>query len=157
MSGAARRPFDDRDDRGDLANPQPSQFRSERFDLARGRPSPLWPRRIWTIPTDGYGNCKDYALAKRKDLAAAGFPILALRMAIVITPREKRHAVLTVATDKGDFVLDNLENDIVAWKRHRLHLDRTAGRHQPDELGISPTAHYGRREYRFAGWQDNSA
>ena len=84
----------------------------------------IWPEddlahygraEYWTIPTDGYGNCKDYALAKRKDLAAAGFPILALRMAIVITPRQARHAVLTVATDKGDFVLDNLENDIVAW------------------------------------------
>ena len=69
----------------------------------------------WTIPTDGYGDCEDYALAKRKELIAAGFPEPALRIAIVVTPREARHAVLTVVTDKGDFVLDNLRNDVVAW------------------------------------------
>jgi len=69
----------------------------------------------WTIPTDGYGDCEDYALAKRKQLIGAGFPEPALRIAIVITPREARHAVLTVDTDKGDYVLDNLNDDVVAW------------------------------------------
>jgi predicted transglutaminase-like cysteine proteinase len=69
----------------------------------------------WTIPTDGYGDCEDYALAKRKQLIGVGFPEPALRIAIVITPREARHAVLTVATDKGDYVLDNLSNAVVAW------------------------------------------
>jgi len=69
----------------------------------------------WTIPTDGYGDCEDYALVKRKDLIAAGLPASALRIAIVVTPREARHAVLTVGTDRGDYVLDNLSNEIVAW------------------------------------------
>lgn len=69
----------------------------------------------WTIPTDGYGDCEDYALTKRKELIDAGLPEPALRMAVVVTPDEERHAVLTVATDKGDFVLDNLRNNIVAW------------------------------------------
>ena len=69
----------------------------------------------WTIPTDGYGDCEDYALTKRKELIDAGFPEPALRIAIVVTPREARHAVLTVVTDKGDYVLDNLSNDVVAW------------------------------------------
>jgi hypothetical protein len=32
-----------------------------------------------------------------------------------MTPREARHAVLTVATDKGDYVFDNLRDDVVAW------------------------------------------
>jgi predicted transglutaminase-like cysteine proteinase len=71
--------------------------------------------RSWTIPTDGYGGCEDYALTKRKDLIADGFPEPTLRIAVVVTPREARHAVLTVATDKGDFVLDNLRDDVVAW------------------------------------------
>ncbi|MGA7676564.1 MAG: transglutaminase-like cysteine peptidase [Rhizomicrobium sp.] len=84
----------------------------------------IWPEddqshygraEYWTIPTDGYGNCHDYALTKRKQLIDAGFPEPALRIAIVITPREERHAVLTVATDKGDYVLDNLNGDVVAW------------------------------------------
>jgi len=69
----------------------------------------------WTIPTDGYGDCEDYALVKRRDLIAEGFPVSALRLAIVIAPREARHAVLTVVTDKGDYVLDNLSDNVVAW------------------------------------------
>jgi predicted transglutaminase-like cysteine proteinase len=69
----------------------------------------------WDLPADGYGNCKDYALVKRKELIAAGLPERALRLAIVVVPREGRHVVLTVATDKGDFVLDNLNDDVRPW------------------------------------------
>jgi predicted transglutaminase-like cysteine proteinase len=86
----------------------------------------IWPEddkdhygraEYWTIPTDGYGNCKDYALTKRKALIAAGLPIGALRIAIVLTPDLERHAVLTVTTDRGDFVLDNMRDDIIAWNQ----------------------------------------
>jgi predicted transglutaminase-like cysteine proteinase len=66
----------------------------------------------WTIPTDGRGDCKSYVLAKRKALIEDGFPEPALRIAVVITPLLLRHAVLTVATDQGDLVLDNLRDDI---------------------------------------------
>jgi len=71
----------------------------------------------WDIPNDGRGNCKDYALTKRKLLIDAGFPELALRIAIVLTPAGERHAVLTVATDRGDFVLDNLTGEIRPWSQ----------------------------------------
>ena len=86
----------------------------------------IWPEddmrhygrgEYWDIPADGYGNCKDYALTKRKTLADAGLPQRALRIAIVVTPRNKRHAVLTVTTDKGDYVLDNLTDDVLPWKQ----------------------------------------
>jgi len=69
----------------------------------------------WNIPTDGLGDCEDYALTKRKELADAGYPISALRIAIVVTPQSERHAVLTVATDRGDFVLDNLNDEVQGW------------------------------------------
>jgi predicted transglutaminase-like cysteine proteinase len=69
----------------------------------------------WNIPTDGFGDCEDYALTKRRDLMAAGFPASALRIAVVITWRNERHAVLTVATDRGDYVLDNLTRTIRSW------------------------------------------
>jgi predicted transglutaminase-like cysteine proteinase len=69
----------------------------------------------WTIATDGYGDCEDYALTKRKTLIDAGLPELALRMAVVITPRAEMHAVLVVSTDRGDYVLDNLTSDILPW------------------------------------------
>lgn len=84
----------------------------------------IWPEddekhygrsEFWTIPTDGLGDCDDYAVTKRKDLIDAGFPISALRLAVVYSPQSGRHAVLTVKTDKGDLVLDNLRNDIVSW------------------------------------------
>lgn len=84
----------------------------------------IWPEddqthygraEYWNIPTDGYGDCEDYALTKRKALIDQGFPQPALRIAVVDTPRNGRHAVLTVATDKGDFVLDNLRDEIVSW------------------------------------------
>lgn len=84
----------------------------------------IWPEddqrhygraEYWNIPTDGLGDCEDYALTKRKELAAAGYPISALRIAIVVTGQGERHAVLTVATDKGDLVLDNLNDDVKVW------------------------------------------
>lgn len=84
----------------------------------------IWPEtderhygrgEYWDIPTDGYGNCKDYALTKRKKLIEAGLPERALRVAIVVTPRENRHVVLTVSTDHGDLVLDNLNDDVKPW------------------------------------------
>ena len=71
----------------------------------------------WNIPTDGYGDCEDYALTKRKELMAAGFPEPSLRVALVVTWRNERHAVLTVSSDRGDFVLDNLTGEIVGWDK----------------------------------------
>jgi predicted transglutaminase-like cysteine proteinase len=71
----------------------------------------------WNIPTDGYGDCEDYALTKRKELIAAGFPEPSLRLAVVVDWRNERHAVLTVASDRGDFVLDNLTGEIVSWDK----------------------------------------
>jgi len=84
----------------------------------------IWPEddlkhygraEFWTIPTDGYGDCDDYAVTKRKELLDAGFPVSALRLAVVYSPRTARHAVLTVTTDKGDLVLDNMAETIVSW------------------------------------------
>lgn len=84
----------------------------------------IWPEsderhygvaEYWDIPKDGYGNCHDYALTKRKELIDAGLPERALRVAIVVTPRENRHAVLTVTTDRGDLVLDNLNDSVKPW------------------------------------------
>jgi predicted transglutaminase-like cysteine proteinase len=86
----------------------------------------IWPEEdqkhygrgeYWTIPTDGYGDCEDISLTKRKRLMDAGLPEGALRIAVVETPGQETHAVLTVVTDKGDFVLDNMRQDIVTWDK----------------------------------------
>ena len=62
----------------------------------------------WDYPVDGKGDCKIYALFKRKLLIERGFPRQALLMTIVRDLNGDGHAVLTVKTDRGDFVLDNL-------------------------------------------------
>ena len=72
---------------------------------------------FWTIPLDGFGDCDDYVLVKRKALLNLGFPEPALRIAEVFLAGLERHAVLTVKTDRGNFVLDNLRDDVVAWNR----------------------------------------
>ncbi len=95
----------------------------------------------WTIPTDGYGDCEDYALAKRKQLIDAGFPRPALRLAIVITPLEGRHAVLSVATDKGDYVLDNLSDGVVAWNTAGYTwIERQDAKHPLAWVSLQPQA-----------------
>ncbi len=69
----------------------------------------------WDYPIDGKGDCKIYALFKRKLLIERGFPRQALLMTIVRDLNGEGHAVLTVKTDRGDFVLDNLSGDIRPW------------------------------------------
>jgi predicted transglutaminase-like cysteine proteinase len=69
----------------------------------------------WTIPTDGFGDCEDYVVAKRQVLMHLGLPEPALRIAVVLTRNFVRHAVLTVVTDEGNFVLDNLHDEVVSW------------------------------------------
>jgi predicted transglutaminase-like cysteine proteinase len=69
----------------------------------------------WDYPVDGKGDCKIYALFKRKLLLDAGFPRQALLMTVVYDLHGEGHAILTVKTDKGDFVLDNLVDNIRSW------------------------------------------
>lgn len=69
----------------------------------------------WDYPTDGKGDCKVYALYKRKLLLDAGFPRQALLMTIVRDLDNNGHTILTVKTDRGDFVLDNLAEEIRPW------------------------------------------
>ncbi len=70
---------------------------------------------FWTIPSDGFGDCEDYAHTKRKDLISAGLPASAVRIAVVYSIKTALHAVLTVSTDKGDMVLDSLTDKILLW------------------------------------------
>lgn len=60
----------------------------------------------------GNGDCEDFALTKRAKLIQAGWPSSALLMTVVRTRRGDGHAVLTVRTNEGDFVLDNLHSSI---------------------------------------------
>jgi predicted transglutaminase-like cysteine proteinase len=69
----------------------------------------------WNYPDDGYGDCEDYALEKRKMLIQAGWPREALLMTVVRDKNGDGHAILTAKTDKGEYILDNQTGDILLW------------------------------------------
>lgn len=71
----------------------------------------------WDFAEDGYGDCEDYQLVKRKRLIEAGFPRRALRMTVVIDEEGAGHAVLMVRTDRGDFILDNKQSAVLSWRQ----------------------------------------
>lgn len=63
------------------------------------------------------GRCEEYALAKRSQLIDLKLPSSALLLAVGIVPSGEVHLVLIVVTDRGDFVLDNLRQNVVRWDR----------------------------------------
>jgi predicted transglutaminase-like cysteine proteinase len=69
----------------------------------------------WDYPSDGEGDCEDYVLLKRKRLIEAGLPRQALLITVVSDLKGEGHAVLTVKTDRGEFILDNQNPRVVAW------------------------------------------
>ncbi|WP_246660185.1 transglutaminase-like cysteine peptidase [Rhizobium sp. FKL33] len=68
----------------------------------------------WAYPTD-VGDCEDYVLLKQKLLVKKGFSPADLLITVVLQPNGEGHAVLTVRTDRGDFVLDNMRNKVLLW------------------------------------------
>jgi len=72
---------------------------------------------VWAYPTDGFGDCEDYALAKRKALIADGWNPSTLLMTVVRERDGAGHAVLMVRTDRGDLVLDNQDGRVLVWSQ----------------------------------------
>jgi predicted transglutaminase-like cysteine proteinase len=70
---------------------------------------------FWTIMDGHGGDCEDFALTKRKRLWEAGLNPAHLLPAIGKTAMSQGHCVLLVDTDKGAYVLDNIEPRILAW------------------------------------------
>ena len=56
-------------------------------------------------------------LLKRKLLLAEGLPRQALLVTIVKDENGEGHAILTVKTDRGDFILDNMSDEVKPWAR----------------------------------------
>lgn len=76
----------------------------------------------WDIPSGRHpvGDCEDFALAKKASLISQGWPRSALLLAVANIPgadiAARRHAVLIVVTDQGNFVLDNRRLKILTWE-----------------------------------------
>ena len=69
---------------------------------------------FWAYP-DGYGDCEDIALEKRRQLIEAGWEPSTLLIAVVREHNGNGHAVLMVRTDRGALVLDNQDGMIRVW------------------------------------------
>ncbi|WP_026622106.1 putative transglutaminase-like cysteine proteinase [Ensifer sp. WSM1721] len=69
---------------------------------------------VWSYP-GAQGDCEDFALEKRKRLMQKGFSASNLLMTVVRKPDGEGHAVLTVRTAQGDFILDNLDSGVKLW------------------------------------------
>jgi predicted transglutaminase-like cysteine proteinase len=70
----------------------------------------------WAYPTQ-FGDCEDYVLLKRRFLIEKGVSPSNALITVVRKPDGEGHAVLTIRTDKGDFVLDNLTDRVRNWNR----------------------------------------
>ena len=55
-----------------------------------------------------YGDCNDYAVTKRHELLARGWPAHSLLLTEVVVASGEHHLIVVVRTSEGDFVLDNL-------------------------------------------------
>lgn len=75
----------------------------------------------WTLlEPGGAGDCEDIALTKRDELMSRGWPAGALRPAFCYAYNQpvdgdEIHAVLTVETDAGTYVLGNLDDSVRTW------------------------------------------
>ncbi|WP_041320177.1 transglutaminase-like cysteine peptidase [Hyphomicrobium denitrificans] len=74
----------------------------------------------WTLPKTR-GDCEDYALLKRHRLIARGWPSSAFLMTVVRDEKNEGHAVLTVRTTLGDYILDNKIDIVRLWNQTPYH------------------------------------
>ena len=89
----------------------------------------------WSQPTDRKGDCEDYALLKRKLLIEAGWPRQALLVTVVLDTKGGGHTVLTVITDRGEFILDNLKDEIRRPDRTGYRFLKRQSQEDPNRLG----------------------
>lgn len=82
--------------------------------IARSDASVYGMTDFWTL-AGKFGDCEDYALTKQLLLRQRGWPMTAMLMTVVRDENGEGHAILTVRTSRGDYVLDNRQARIVAW------------------------------------------
>ncbi len=105
----------------------------------------------WSYPDDGYGDCEDYVLLKRRLLIQAGWPREALLITVVRDRKDEGHAVLTVKTDRGEFILDNQAEAILPWFETGYRFVKRQSQRDPNawvSLGIPPAVRTSTR----TGW-----
>lgn len=79
-------------------------------------------RDYWTLPRNGKGDCEDYVLLKRAKLMSRG--ISPSQLLITMVQGSEPHIVLTVRTDHGDYILDNMRGKCCRWSRRPIVTSR---------------------------------
>lgn len=106
-------------------------------DFVNGRISPVTDQdlyntpELWTYP-ERSGDCEDYVLLKRRHLIDLGWPPQTLLITVVRDIDNGGHAVLTVVTDLGDFILDNQNPDILPWMSTRYTYHKRQSQNGPN-------------------------
>lgn len=65
------------------------------------------------------GDCEDYVVSKRDALIKKGFGSRYLLIALCQLSTGEKHAVLVVKSKVGDYILDNLTNDLIPKVKSR--------------------------------------
>lgn len=87
----------------------------------------------WSFAATGKGDCEDYVLEKRRELIRRGWPMSSLLITVVIDKEGGGHAVLTVVTDRGEFILDNQTDAVLPWSSSELTFIR---RQSPENQNV---------------------
>lgn len=103
----------------------------------------------WTLPSKA-GDCEDYVLLKQRELIAQGWPRSALLITVVLDEQGDGHAVLTVRTAQGDFVLDNKHSRVELWRDVPYTFIKRQSYRSPN-LWVSLTPRLGRSAVSAAG------
>jgi len=95
----------------------------------------------WDYPDTGKGDCEDFSLLKRRLLIAEGLPAGTLLVTVVKDAKKEGHAVLTVRTTRGDFILDNLNDEMKPWDQTGYRFVKRQSHSHPNlwvQLGEPP-------------------
>ena len=91
----------------------------------------------WDYPDDGFGDCEDIQLLKRKLLMDRHLSRRAMLMTVVIDEIGEGHAVLMIRTDKGDLILDNKTNVVLPWQRTGYSFVKREGQDSSDWVSLN--------------------
>ncbi len=85
----------------------------------------------WELPQN-VGDCEDYVLLKRQLLAERGYPLSSLLITVARDADGGGHAVLTVVTNVGDFILDNVNSQVLEWRDAELYYLKRQSQKNPN-------------------------
>jgi predicted transglutaminase-like cysteine proteinase len=103
----------------------------------------------WEYPSTA-GDCEDYVLLKKRYLEGLGFPAESLLITVVLDENGDGHAVLTVRTNGGDFILDNRRNTVLRWSETGYQFLKRQSQQNP-RIWVSMSNQHPRNKDTIAG------